>query len=85
MNTQRYPYYDLTTNIYPRMFGIEPINPNDSRYGIWLDADLHLGRRANLYNVAWNDFFKENPNPTTDELFEQARKLMKEIYDTEVF
>ena len=21
---QRYPYYDLTTNIYPRMFGIEP-------------------------------------------------------------
>lgn len=24
LNTQRCPYYDLTTNIYPRMFGIEP-------------------------------------------------------------
>ena len=24
LKTQRYPYYDLTTNIYPRMFGIEP-------------------------------------------------------------
>ena len=75
-------------HIFPKAidnFKNTDINPNDPRYGIWLDADLHLGRRANLYNAAWNDFFKENPNPTTDELFEQARKLMKEIYDTEVF
>ena len=28
LNTQRYHYYDLTANIYPRMFGIEPIKIN---------------------------------------------------------
>ena len=62
------------------------INPNDPRYGIWLDKDLHLGEgRSHKYNEAWDAFFETNPNPTTDELFYQARKLMKEIYETEVF
>ena len=62
------------------------INLNDPRYGIWLDKDLHLGEgRSHKYNEAWDAFFETNPNPTTDELFDQARKLMKEIYETEVF
>ena len=62
------------------------INPNDPRYGIWLDKDLHLGEgRAYNYNIAWEEYLRNNQNPTTDELFEQARKLMKEIYETEVF
>jgi len=62
------------------------INPNDPRYGIWLDKDLHLGEgKAYNYNKAWEKYLRNNQNPTTDELFEQARKLMKEIYETEVF
>ena len=66
-------------------FSNTEINPNDPRYGVWLDADLHLGKgRAIKYNEAWNDFFEKNPNPTTDELFEHARKSMKDIYDTEI-
>ena len=75
-------------HIFPKaieQFKDANIDPNDPRYGIWLDADLHLGGRANLYNAAWNDFFGKHPNPTTDELFEYARKLMKDIYDTDVF
>ena len=39
LNTQRYPYYDLTTNIYPRMFGIEPINSITFVY-LLLDWDI---------------------------------------------
>ena len=62
------------------------MNPNDPRFGIWLDADLHLGKgRTSEYNKTWEKFFKDNSNPTTDQLFDQARKLMKEIYGTEVF
>jgi hypothetical protein len=67
-------------------FNQTSINPNDPRYGIWLDKDLHLGEgRAHDYNKAWDKFFYKNPNPTNEELFDQARKLMKEIYETEVF
>ena len=67
-------------------FSKTEINPNDPHFGIWLDADVHLGEgRASEYNKAWEMFFKDNPNPTTDQLFDQARKLMKEIYGTEVF
>ena len=62
------------------------INPNDPRYGIWLDADLHLGEHRSIeYNKAWKQFFKDNPNPTIDQLFNQAKILMQEIYGTEVF
>ena len=37
------------------------------------------------YNKAWKQFFKDNPNPTIDQLFNQAKILMMEIYGTEVF
>lgn len=67
-------------------FARTEINPNDPRYGIWLDADLHLGEHRSIeYNKAWKQFFEDNPNPTIDQLFNQAKILMKEIYGTEVF
>ena len=67
-------------------FNKTSINPNDPRYGIWLDKDLHLGEgRHHKYNEAWIKFLGSNPNPTNEELFDQARKLMKEIYETDVF
>ena len=67
-------------------FSDTEINPNDPHFGIWLDADVHLGDgRAIEYNKAWEKFFEANPNPTTDQLFNQAKILMKEIYGTEVF
>lgn len=76
-------------HIFPKgilNFSKTDINPNDPRFDIWLDAELHLGEhRAIDYNKAWEKFFRENPTPTTDQLFDQAKKLMKEIYGTEVF
>ena len=76
-------------HIFPKgvkNFSKTEINPNDPHFGIWLDADVHLGEgRAIEYNKAWEKFFEVNQRPTTDQLFDQARKLMKEIYGTEVF
>ena len=67
-------------------FSKTSINPNDPHYGIWLDKDLHLGeKRAIEYNMAWKKFFIDNPTPTTDQLFDHAKLLMKEIYETDVF
>ena len=76
-------------HIFPKgvkNFSKTEINPNDPHFGIWLDADVHLGEgRAIEYNKAWEKFFEVNQRPTTDQLFDQARKLMKEICGTEVF
>lgn len=76
-------------HIFPKgvkNFSKTEINPNDPHFGIWLDADVHLGEgRAIEYNKAWEKFFEVNQRPNTDQLFDQARKLMKEIYGTEVF
>ena len=76
-------------HIFPKSndkFHKNGIDPNDPRYGIWLDKNLHLGEgRSHDYNKAWEEYFRNNQNPTTDELFDQARKLMKEIYETDVF
>ena len=56
------------------------INIHDPKYGAWLDTKLHQ-KYSNKYNVEWDNFFKHHANPSQDEIYDFADKLMKEIYE----
>ena len=56
------------------------INIHDPKYGAWLDAHFHK-KYSHKYNVEWDNFFKHHNNPSQDEIYDFADKLMKEIYE----
>lgn len=61
------------------VLGANGININDPHYGMWLDEHEHLSR-ARTYNIEWEEYIKNNPNATKDEIMEKANELMREIY-----
>ena len=73
----------VNTHIFPqkhrRNFQNAGLDIDDPKYGAWLETKLHL-QKAWAYNKAWEDFFKNHPNATMEEILEQAEILMKEIY-----
>lgn len=59
------------------ILGANGININDPHYGMWLDEHLS---RARTYNIEREEYIKNNPNATKDEIMEKANELMREIY-----
>jgi len=55
------------------------LNIHDPRFGAWLESGLHL-RKSHTYNMAWDEFFLHNPNPTSDAVIREAEKLMQTIF-----
>jgi RHS repeat-associated protein len=53
------------------------LNVNDPRYGAWWAAQDHL-RNARGYNDRWEQFFRDNPNATADQILEFGKTLAGE-------
>jgi hypothetical protein len=49
-------------------FSLAGANIHDPKYGAWLEPHLHLSIRKNMYNSAWEAFFKDNPNPSISDI-----------------
>ncbi|MBQ8070278.1 MAG: hypothetical protein IJ202_05475, partial [Bacteroidales bacterium] len=56
------------------------ININDPQYGVWMESHHHLSK-AWQYNMEWKKFFGSHKNPTIKEIEEEAKRLMKTVYD----
>ena len=61
-------------------FGKAKININDPKYGIWLEKKSH-SKKSYEYNQKWEDFFKNNHNPSTEEIEHFMKQVMKETFD----
>jgi RHS repeat-associated protein len=59
---------------FGRQFANAGLDVNDGRYGAWWKAQDHL-RNAKGYNEQWATFFRQNPNPSSDQVLQFGRDL----------
>lgn len=55
------------------------INIDNPKYGRWLESTKH-NKGSYKYNRKWNDFRKEHPKPSEEEILDQIEVFMKEVY-----
>jgi len=65
-------------HVFPKKFATQfrnaGINIHNPRYGAWWQAGPHQ-RAAAAYNRAWGVFFRDNPNPTAEQIFRFGREI----------
>lgn len=64
---------------FEKSFEKAGIDINNPKYGMWLDAHLHLSKAAD-YNIKWDNFFLLNTNPNLQEVEEEAVLIMRNVY-----
>ncbi|GIV01172.1 MAG: hypothetical protein KatS3mg015_0002 [Fimbriimonadales bacterium] len=52
------------------------VNIDDPNYLQWWEAHDHLSN-ARAYNDLWDEFFRENPNYSRDQVLEKGRRIMR--------
>jgi RHS repeat-associated protein len=78
--TGKKPWFAQAHHIFARQFEDKfkalGIDIHDPRFGSWWSTLSHQ-KNAWAYNQAWEDFFSNVRNPTPDQIFEQARIIMR--------
>jgi YD repeat-containing protein len=74
-------------HVFPQEFEGEferaGIDIHDPQYGSWVEANEH-GQYAGEYNDAWEEFFRDTPNPTPDEILRFGVEVMESVYELPV-